>query len=210
MNRVLLKIKRPFIRLSRLWNSCGFGIHSPFAFDFLTQVIRQSTPYYKYKELIEEEKRMAALKGENWSYESLGQKQLLFRLVNYCQPHTVLDVGTCSASSLYLHAAKNDIDYLTASDLSELFLENNVNIDFLYLHDYYHPKFVREVFDVCVDRTSERSLFVIEGIGYSKEMRKCWKCLQQDKRVGITFDLYDVGLLFFDTSRIKQHYIACF
>lgn len=208
MNRTLLKIKRPFVRVSRLWNSCGFGIQSPFAFDLLTQVIRQSTPYYKYKELIEEEKRIGPLKGRDWSNEPLGQKQLLFRLVNYCQPHTILDVGLSAASSLYLRAAKVGADYWAASDLSELFLENNVVIDFLYLHDYHRPDFVREVFDICATRTSERSLFVVEGIGYSKEMRECWKYFLQDKRVGITFDLYDVGLLFFDTSKTKQHYIA--
>ena len=41
-------------------------------------------------------------------------------------------------------------------------------------------------------------------------MKALWKKWQADERVGITFDLYDVGLLFFDKTKIKQQYIINF
>jgi len=66
------------------------------------------------------------------------------------------------------------------------------------------------VFDICVRRTTLKSVFVVHGICYSKEMKALWKRLQEDERVGITFDLYDLGLLFFDKTKIKQHYIVNF
>lgn len=210
MNRIILALKRPFIWLRRFRNRCGYGVHSPFAFNLITQVIYQPTPYYKYKDLEAEEKRLAPEKNKQWMYESRKVKQFLFRLVNYTQPATIVDVGRLAASALYLRAGKEGADYTSASDLSELFLESGVPVDFLYLHDYRHPDFMQEVFHVCVGRVTEKSVFVIEGIRYHSKMLALWKRMKTDERVGITFDLYDLGILFFDKTKIKQDYIINF
>lgn len=57
MNRITLTLKRPFIWLSRFRHRCGYGVHSPFAFNLITQVIYESTPYYRYKDLAVEQKK---------------------------------------------------------------------------------------------------------------------------------------------------------
>lgn len=136
MNRITLTLKRPFIWLSRFRHRCGYGVHSPFAFNLITQVIYESTPYYKYKDLAIEQKKLAPQKDNYWKYESKKVKRLLFRLVNYIQPDTIVDAGRLAASSLYLKAGKEGADYTAASELSELFLEAGVPVGFLYLHDY--------------------------------------------------------------------------
>ena len=210
MNRITLTLKRPFIWLSRFRHRCGYGVHSPFAFNLITQVIYESTPYYKYKDLAVEQKKLAPQKDNYWKYESKKLKRLLFRLVNYIQPDTIVDVGRLAASSLYLKAGKEGADYTAASELSELFLEAGVPVGFLYLHDYRHPEFMEEVFRICVARTCGKSVFVIEGIRYTSQMKALWKRMQQDEHVGITFDLYDLGILFFDKTKIKQNYIVNF
>jgi len=210
MNRITLTLKRPFIWLCRFRHRCGYGVHSPFAFNLITQVIYENTPYNKYKGLAAEQKKLSREKDKHWKYESKKVKRLLFRLVNYIQPDTIVDAGTLAASSLYLKAGKEGADYTSASDLSELFLESGVPVDFLYLHDYRRPEFVEEVFRVCAARTTEKSLFVIEGIGYTPQMKALWKRMQQDEKVGITFDLYDLGLLFFDKTKLKQDYTVNF
>lgn len=210
MNRITLALKRPFIWLLRFRHRCGYGVHSPFAFNLITQVIYERTPYYKYKDLAEEEKRLAPEKDKNWKYESKKIKRLLFRLVNEAQPNVVVDAGTLAASSLYLKAGKVGADYLAATELSELFLEADVPVDFLYLHDYRRPAFVEEVFRVCAARTCRKSVFVVEGIRYTPEMFALWKRMQQDEKAGVTFDLYDLGIIFFDKTKIKQDYIVNF
>ena len=101
MNRMLLGLKRPFIWLYRFRHRCGYGVHSPFAFNLITHVIYETTPYYKYKELASEQKRLMPQKDRAWGYESLKVKRLLFRLVNYAQPATIVDAGMQAASSLY-------------------------------------------------------------------------------------------------------------
>lgn len=210
MNPIILTLKRPFIWLLRFRHRCGYGVHSPFAFNLITQVIYESTPYYKYNDLAREQKNLAPQKDKHWLYESKKIKRLLFRLVNYTQPRTIVDAGRLAASALYLRAGKEGADYTSASDLSELFLESGVPVDFLYLHDYRRPQFVEEVFRICAARTSKTSIFVIEGIRYTSPMHALWKRMKQDERAGITFDLYDLGILFFDKTMIKQDYIVNF
>ncbi|MBE6287370.1 MAG: hypothetical protein E7099_04175 [Mediterranea massiliensis] len=201
---------RPFVWLYRIRHRRGYGVHSPFAFYLITQVIYQRAPYYKYEALRKEEKRQKKMKNSDWMYESLRLKRLLFRLVNFVKADTVLDVGRTAASSLYLKAGRELADYRTATQLDELFLDADVPIDFLYLHDYTRPDFMEKVFDVCVNRTTSRSLFVVEGIARTSAMKRIWKQMQQSERVGVTFDLYEVGILCFDCSLEKQHYIVNF
>lgn len=203
-------MKRPFVWLRRFRHRCGYGVHSPFAFNLITHVIYESTPYYKYKELAAEQKRLAPQKDRMWGYESLKVKRLLFRLVNYAQPATIVDVGTLSASSLYLRAAKEGAEYTAAADLSGLFLESGIPVGFLYLHDYRHPELVEEVLRVCIGRTAPTSVFVIEGIRYTSRMRVVWERFSRHAQAGVTFDLYDLGIIFFDKTKIKQDYIVNF
>ena len=191
---LLYYLKRPFIRLSRFRYRCGYGVHSPFAFSLITDVI-----YEKMR-----------ITTQRWEKGIPRINRLLFRLVNKVQPATIIEVGQPSAASLYLQSAKPSAGYLFASDLSELFLDADTPVDFLYLNDYRNPALLEEVFNICSRRTTPNSLFVVHGICYSKAMKNLWKQLQNDERVGITFDLYDAGLLFFDTTKIKQHYIVNF
>ena len=210
MNRIFLFLKRPFIWMLRFRHRCGYGVHSPFAFNLITQVIYESTPYYKYKDLEKEEKKLALEKDKNWKYESKKRKHLLFRLVNYTQPNMIVDIGRLAASSLYLKAGREGADYVAASSLSELLLEADVPVDFLYLHHYRQPKLMEEAFHLCLARITDQSIFVIEGIRYTPEMFALWKRMRQDEKAGVSFDLYDLGILFFDKTKIKQDYVVNF
>lgn len=147
---------------------------------------------------------------KGWRSEPLKVKRLLFRLVNYARPETVVDAGCLSASSLYLKAGREGAVYTYAAELDELFLEAGVPVDFLYLHDWRRPDFVEEVFRLCVGRTRGCSVFVIEGIRYTRTMRRLWEAMKQDERCGVTFDLYDLGIIFFDRTKVKQHYLVNF
>lgn len=208
MNHLLLCLKRPFVWLSRFRYRCGYGVHSPFAFSLITDVIYEKQPYYAYRSLASAQKKMS--KEQGWYKGTRKINRLLFRLVNRIQPATIVEVGRPSVSSLYLQSAKPSAEYLFASDLSELFLDTDVPVDFLYLSDYSNPNLIRDVFQVCVQRATPQSMFVVYGITYSRQMKTLWQELQKDERVGITFDLYDVGLLFFDKTKIKQHYVVNF
>ena len=126
---LLYYLKRPFIRLSRFRYRCGYGVHSPFAFSLITDVIYEKMPYYAYDLLkVEQKKRITT---QRWEKGIPRINRLLFRLVNKVQPATIIEVGQPSAASLYLQSAKPSAGYLFASDLSELFLDADTPVDFL-------------------------------------------------------------------------------
>ena len=79
--KVMINIKE---YLSRIGKSKGFGIQSPWAFRFVTEVVRERWRYYGYDDI------EARYSGR---YERKYQK-LLFRIRNFIYPHTlcVIDI----------------------------------------------------------------------------------------------------------------------
>src|SRR5579863_878570 len=111
-------------------NGKGHGIHSPFVFDFVCNVLNDKRNFYAYhqiedirnqllknEELIEEEDL-----GAGSSFSKTGKRpvsaiirsaskskkfgRLLFRIANYYQPKTMVELGTSAGlSSAYLASA---------------------------------------------------------------------------------------------------------
>lgn len=126
-------------------NGKGHGVHSPFVFDFITQVLNDKQAYYAYEPI--ENLRQALLSDETLlTIEDFGagshtgaQKkrtvhsiarsalkpkkfgQLLFRIVNYYQPSHILELGTSlGVTSAYLAAANSRGRVLTMEGALEV------------------------------------------------------------------------------------------
>jgi predicted O-methyltransferase YrrM len=106
-------------------NGKGHGIHSPFVFDFVNHVLNDKRSFYAYAQIENLRKELLAdhslievqdfgagsvfVPGKHRSVASIARHaakspklaQLLFRIVNYYQPTTMLELGT----SLGLSAA---------------------------------------------------------------------------------------------------------
>lgn len=206
--RLTLALMRPFIWLRRFRHRRGYGVHSPFAFGFIKGVAFERAAYYKYVELREQERQMARREGRTVLYEGRRVRRLLFRIANYARPDTLLDVGTPAASSLYLRAARTRAVYVQADTMENLPADGPV--DFLYVHDYRRPEQVEAALRLCLPRATRQSVFVVEGVRYTPAMTHLWKRLRRHPGVGVTFDLFDVGVVFFDPSIPKQDYIVNF
>lgn len=202
-----LLLKRPFIWMIRFRRRCGYGVHSPFAFNLITNVIYEHRPYYAYDKL----QRLSAESGlkSRLGWRERKVNRLLFRLVNWAQPHVVLRIGEASLSDLYLQEPIKSMAYCSGEALKDCKLDEQSLIDFLYINNLDAEE-VERTFEEGAERVHPDSLFVVRGIHYSSDLRACWNRMKEDERVGITFDLYDVGLLFFNRKRIKQHYVVNF
>ncbi len=210
MGDSLLALKRPFIWLSRFRCRCGYGVHSPFAFNLITHVIYEKEHYYAYRELCKVVNEQKHTQPRGWNDVSTKVNRLLFRLANRFQPQVIVECGKASSSSLYLQAGMKKASFCVDDTSTLSVCSQLLAIDFLYIHNESNPMQVADTFDRLADKIPADGVCVIKGIHRSYKMKQCWRGLTKDDRVGITFDLYDVGILFFDRTKIKQHYLVNF
>ncbi len=109
------RIHRYRTALSRHHRSGGFGIHSPFAFNFVCNVLSERLPYYNYSYIEELRRSVATATGQQFLRRDLisgADAKMLFRIVNFFNPQHVLQVGTkngITAVSMLLVSTKSQL-----------------------------------------------------------------------------------------------------
>lgn len=207
MNRYSVRwVGTPWVWLSRFRHRCGYGVHSPFAFNFITGVIYEHGAYYAYHRLDGLYRRPVRLLG----LRPRKCGRLLFRLANYAHPGTLvaweappvaqacLACGCESASFVALSGAVDGDVVLPGSDVRSLMV---------YLGA--RPG-AEDVYRRFRHRFTASSMLVLAGIHREDACRALWRRLQILPEVGATFDLYDYGIAFFDPERNNQHYVVNF
>lgn len=123
---------RQFVSGYRRWrHGRGFGIHSPFAYDFITRTLRERLPYYAYS-------RLDALAASRRLGAS-GQRclRLIFRIAVRFNPATAAIVGGRNAilQKMALKSVRSDIDLKSPLADAELILINEDTPSLTVLHD---------------------------------------------------------------------------
>lgn len=223
MNRIALTLTRPAVRLRRLPHRRGYGVHSPFAFEYITRVVLEHTPYYLYRDLQQQEAQQTHTMGYAWAHrEPRRVKRLLLRIANRARPDCIVDVGARSAAAIYLQGGRRmasyhhvDVDQLQmfqrllASGLTGG-TEFGPSVRLIYLHDYQRPAQMHQAWEKTVAVVGEHDVVVVEGICYSRQMRALWQTIKNHPRTGITFDLYDLGIVLMDRGINKRDYVVSF
>lgn len=201
----------------RYWNwcrrfrhRCGYGVHSPTDFFLITSVIYEKLPYYAYHTL--DKKHFSAF----LPHYRKKVNRLLFRLVNYLAPGALIEVGVGNGASIsYMRAARSSMQSFTIKgkdvtktlDKLEEYIRLLGGIDVLHIG---HTLYYKEVFEQALPYVNNSSCIIVGNLYQSEEKKTWWNQVKEDDRVHLTFDLYDVGLVFFDKKRIKQNYIVNF
>ena len=191
---ILESLKKPFIWIKRFRKRRGYNVHSPFAFNFITAVLYQRGTYYRYSDIE---------KLDRSGFETIKILKLIFRLVNFIQPKTIYYKSTNSAIPLVMQWAKSDS--LCKTDISSC-----NEIDFVYISYATDTENIVKTIEQVWSKLHSQSILVLSGIGYSKALEKIWNDCIQNEEAGISFDLYDMGILFFDKSKNKQDYVVNF
>ena len=209
--------------IRRKRNSLGFGVQSPNDFYFVQNVLREKMHYYGYRDLRDLQRSTASSAG---SYpEEINR--LLFRLANYAHPEVIVEVGTGSGLSACAMAIahilgqcitiseRGGIDDVVSA-FSQIVVEEGDEVDrfcqianrlgSIEMLHVAHTEHYQEVVDYALKHVCDRTLFVIEGIRDSKEKLDWWKSLQGCKPVSVSYDIGNLGLLFFDKHRHKTAY----
>lgn len=199
MHTVSTPLLHACVWLRRFRHRRGYGVHSPWAFSFIRSVVNERGHYYAYDTLAVQASRPRTRRST-----PLKVDRLLLRLANYVQPACVVGVGEDLGQSLdYLQAGcrRAQVQQLPAS------APPPARVDLLYVpadEDF------ATVFARYAPQAAPGALFVLGGIHANRAAARCWRTLVADRQAGTTFDLYDAGLVFFDTRRPKQHYVVNF
>jgi len=245
----------------RLHAKTTHGTHSPFVFDLLKKVVYNPHSFYSYQEIEARRKELlqskeyitcqdlgAGSSGKNSrtrSIRSITKRavkpakygQLLFRLVNYFQAKTALELGTSlGITTSYLCAAHSECKVTTIEGCAEAALVAQKNwqrlglknanqcignfdeelpgvlkeiqrLDFVFFDGNHRKEPTLNYFNQCMEKHHEKSVFVIDDIYWSPEMKEAWKIIKADERVTVTIDLFFVGLVFFRKGQAKQDFV---
>ncbi|MCR4995221.1 MAG: hypothetical protein K6A32_07625 [Bacteroidales bacterium] len=181
-------IRKPWIWIVRFRHRRGYGVHSPFAFNFLQSVIYERTPYYAYADL----NRLHPWWVRTFRAYPMQCRRLLFRLTNYIHPQTIAVLGHRPIEQAYMQAAVPGARWVGKAPADLLFVSNEA------LHQLQLPVMPAQ------------GMVIAEGIHRNRLSRQAWQRLLSDPQTAVTFDLYDYGIIFFDHRLHPQHYIVNF
>ena len=96
----MTSLKRYLNAWSRHHRSGGFGIHSPFAYQFVRNVWRQRLPYYAYSGIYQliDTVKTGTTRQQRRGMDLIGKTEarLLFRVTNFFNPRHILQVGAAT------------------------------------------------------------------------------------------------------------------
>lgn len=127
----LKKIKQYITALRRYHRSKGHGIHSPFAFKFVLNVLRERLPYYAYDDIMQlrkQAKEQSSTLLHRPRIISKKSAKMLFRIVNYFNPEAILQVGTnygVSSASMLAVNSRTAL-YLCKPDVNEFPITHDI------------------------------------------------------------------------------------
>lgn len=195
-------IKRFASRLTRLRQRKGYGVHSPFAYNFIEDVVYGRGRYYAYRPLSDMRRHHSdselCLSGKG--------DRMMFRLANYCRPAQVWLVGkNSSVTAEYISAGSHNSVLTTYADATGLPKEGACGMVFAA-----QGADIAATYEVAARNATQSSVLVVSGIHASREVKAAWKQICADSRTIVTFDLYELGIVFFDRRLNKQDYKVSF
>ena len=221
-----------FLRLynwfRRFRHRCGYGVHSPTDFYFITFVVYEKLSYYAYHALSE---LRLQTKGLYPTLEKIDR--LLLRICNYHQPDVMIDYSAestistlylreaCKRSPFYYYHAHHDellqpllssyeaTQMVAHSELTSMLPQQLRNKHRLLLHIGITPSY-QQVYEAAIPYVNDNTCIIISQPYATAEKKAWWQSVINDKRNTITFDLYHIGVVFFNSSRIKEHRIVNF
>jgi len=162
--------------------------------------------------------------------------ELLFRIVNYFQPTTILEIGTSlglatvalslgnkNSRIITLEGCPNTL--ATAKNQFEKFQLNNIkpiqnefskylktateNCEYtlIYFDGNHSKKVTLNYFDLLLPTISNDSVWVFDDIHWSKDMEDTWEEIKNHSRVTVTIDTFQWGIVFFRYEQEKEHFV---
>lgn len=243
-------------------NSKGHGVHSPFVFDFIKYVKNDPKKYDCYTGI---EKLRAALLKDNSFIEvedfgagsaliksnsrridkiaasSLKPKkfaQLLFRMVQFYAPKTIIELGTSfGISSAYMasghpqaylytlegagaiaRVARTNFNTLGLNNIEliegdfaitlPVVLDRIPGVDMAFIDGNHRKLPTLQYFEELLKKSTDTTILIFDDIHWSKEMEEAWELIKQNSAVTLTIDLFFIGVVFLRKDFIEKQHFS--
>ena len=175
-------------------------------------------------------------------YSAINKKfgEMMFRLVDYFKPQTILELGTSlgigtsylampnSKSQVYTIEACPETAKKASKNFKELKVENikqiicnideklpdvlsSINkLDFVYFDGNHQKDATLKYYKQCLQKSHNDTFFYFDDIHWSKGMEKAWKEIKANSEVTLTIDLFFSGIVFFRKELSKQDFVVRF
>lgn len=192
------KVQRYLHWLRRIKYCRGFGVQSPSAYRFIRYVINEHYPYYAYDELRKELPRLDSLTRK--------RMELYFRVANFRQASLWLDF--CDRNDViatYVGRGCHATQVRRITDLQQITADDRIEVLRIC-----PTAGCEALLEAALKQTDDHTLFIIEDIGYNDTAKRMWQKLIESDLTSVSYDLYYLGIAFFDRKRYKNNYIVNF
>lgn len=181
--------------IHRMGYSRGFGVQSPSAYSFIRYVLTEHYPYYAYDEL--------KMRFKSFEHATKKKGRLYFRLANYAQASHWFDYHSAEQPyAAYVHEGCRKTVFQAIDGKT---IPNAFRIARLSMTEDYQA-----VYEALCKVATDDSILILEGINDNKDTKAFWKRVQESQKATRTYDLFLCGIIVFDTSKHKHHYIVNF
>lgn len=239
-------------------NGKGHGAHSPFVYAFIKHLLNDQRSFYAYEQVEQVRAQMrkdqrsiqiedfgagsrvhptSLRKVSSIAASSLKPKkygQLLFRMVAFFQPKTILELGTSlGITSAYLSLANPEAKVWSMegapaiADLAEAnfktlgidhiqmvrgdfdktlapLLETIESLDFVFVDGNHRYAPTVNYFNLLKPKMREHSILIFDDIHWSQEMETAWEEIKKDESISLTIDLFFIGIVFFRKEQLVK------
>jgi predicted O-methyltransferase YrrM len=171
----------------------------------IAQIIHRIVLNYKYKNIIE----LGTSLGVTSSYIASALKQ------NF--ETNEVNFTTIEGSSAIKQVANEQFAILKLSDYInsvegnfneqlEPVLNTYKNVDVFFVDGNHTYEATMKYFEKALQLAHNNSVFIFDDIYWSPGMTKAWEEIKQHSKVQQTVDLFFIGLVYFRTEQIRQHF----
>lgn len=208
-----------FGKIGRFFRSRGYGIHSPFAYRLITEVLRSPYHFYAFSDI----ERLLDVNGM-LPRKDVAFHRLSFRLVHYLKPRHILEIGSGKGvNTLYITAPdlrivstciENDTASIktaqrllhqfgtTASFREDGSFDTPTTFDAIFVNTHTSP--IPDI-SMLLSISHERTFWVFHPLK-QHSVKQLYRKIVNDEHVRLSFDMNRVAVLFIDPSYYKENY----
>ncbi len=209
---IFRRIKRQYSKgVRNIIHRKGYGVHSPYVFNFIIRVIEEKARYYAYDKIEEQYKQLKdqAKKGVVPKPQTLKYYKLLYRTLNRVKPQNVLECGRdCGLVDTIFLLANPDVQ-ITRVEESDYNTEiptyytTKALPDLIYIHKQTEEGY-KQIYNLLSSKIKETSVIIVSGIRSTKHSYTNFEEFASNKTIKVTIDIYDYAILVASPKLNKQ------